>query len=38
LRSRFRGRPAVQAQIGRLLSAEALMLVFPTWWFDFPLF
>ena len=27
---------AVQAQINRLLSAEALVLVFPTWWFGFP--
>ncbi|MBX3646843.1 MAG: NAD(P)H-dependent oxidoreductase [Rhodocyclaceae bacterium] len=27
---------AVQAQIDRLLSAEALVLVFPTWWFGFP--
>lgn len=27
---------AVQAQIDRLLSADALVLVFPTWWFGFP--
>ncbi len=27
---------AVQLQIDRLLSAEALVLVFPTWWFGFP--
>lgn len=27
---------AVQDQIDRLLSAEALALVFPTWWFSFP--
>lgn len=27
---------AVQTQIDRLLSAEALVLVFPTWWFGFP--
>lgn len=27
---------AVQSQIDRLLSAEALVLVFPTWWFGFP--
>lgn len=27
---------AVQDQIDRLLSAEALVLVFPTWWFGFP--
>jgi len=27
---------AVQSQIERLLSAEALVLVFPTWWFGFP--
>ena len=27
---------AVQAQIERLLSAEALVLIFPTWWFGFP--
>lgn len=26
----------VQPQIERLLSAEALVLVFPTWWFGFP--
>jgi putative NADPH-quinone reductase len=26
----------VQAQIDRLLFAEALVLVFPTWWFGFP--
>lgn len=27
---------AVQSQIDRLLSAEAIVLVFPTWWFSFP--
>lgn len=27
---------AVQDEIDRLLSAEALVLVFPTWWFGFP--
>jgi len=27
---------AAQDQIDRLLSAEALVLVFPTWWFGFP--
>jgi len=27
---------AVGDQIGRLRSAEALVLVFPTWWFGFP--
>jgi len=27
---------AVRSQIGRLLSAEAIVLVFPTWWFGFP--
>ena len=27
---------AVKAQVQRLLSAEALVLVFPTWWFGFP--
>jgi putative NADPH-quinone reductase len=27
---------AIQAQSQRLLSAEALVLVFPTWWFGFP--
>lgn len=27
---------AVQSQIDHLLSAEALVLVFPTWWFGFP--
>lgn len=27
---------AVQDQTKRLLSAEALVLVFPTWWFSFP--
>jgi putative NADPH-quinone reductase len=27
---------AVQLQINRLLAAEALVLVFPTWWFSFP--
>jgi putative NADPH-quinone reductase len=26
----------VQQQIDRLLNAEALVLVFPTWWFGFP--
>ena len=26
----------VQAQVERLLDAEALVLVFPTWWFGFP--
>jgi putative NADPH-quinone reductase len=26
----------VQAQADRLLDAEALVLVFPTWWFGFP--
>lgn len=26
----------VKEQIGRLLDAEALVLVFPTWWFGFP--
>lgn len=26
----------IQSQIDRLLSAEALVLVFPTWWFGFP--
>ena len=26
----------VQSQIERLLAAEALVLVFPTWWFGFP--
>ncbi len=26
----------VQAQIDRLLAAEALILCFPTWWFGFP--
>lgn len=27
---------AVQPQVEQLLSAEALVLVFPTWWFGFP--
>jgi NAD(P)H dehydrogenase (quinone) len=27
---------AVQSQAERLLAAEALVLVFPTWWFGFP--
>lgn len=27
---------AVQSEVSRLLSAEALVLVFPTWWFGFP--
>lgn len=27
---------AIQAEIDRLLRAEALVLVFPTWWFGFP--
>ena len=27
---------AVQSQVDRLLNAEALVLVFPTWWFGFP--
>lgn len=27
---------AVQSQVDRLLSAEALVIVFPTWWFGFP--
>ena len=27
---------AVQSQVERLLSAEALVLIFPTWWFGFP--
>ena len=27
---------AVQSQVSDLLSAEALVLVFPTWWFGFP--
>jgi NAD(P)H dehydrogenase (quinone) len=27
---------AVQGRIDRLLAAEALVLVFPTWWFGFP--
>lgn len=27
---------ALSAQIERLLSAEAIVLVFPTWWFGFP--
>lgn len=29
-------RSAVAGQIERLLAAEALVLVFPTWWFNFP--
>lgn len=33
--ARFDGS-AVQGQIDRLLAAEALVLVFPTWWFGFP--
>ncbi|MCX7173502.1 MAG: NAD(P)H-dependent oxidoreductase [Proteobacteria bacterium] len=28
--------PAVQPEIDRLLSAEGLVLCFPTWWFGFP--
>jgi putative NADPH-quinone reductase len=39
-RQSYYGRPfdsaAVQAQVERLLTAEALVLVFPTWWFGFP--
>jgi len=27
---------AVRSQVDRLLAAEALVLVFPTWWFGFP--
>jgi putative NADPH-quinone reductase len=27
---------AVAAQAGRLVAAEAIVLVFPTWWFGFP--
>lgn len=27
---------ALEAQVERLLTAEALVLVFPTWWFAFP--
>lgn len=27
---------AIQQQVQRLLAAEALVLVFPTWWFGFP--
>lgn len=27
---------AVATQIERLLSAEAIVLIFPTWWFSFP--
>ena len=27
---------ALQAEIGRLLAAEGLVLFFPTWWFGFP--
>jgi putative NADPH-quinone reductase len=26
----------VREQLSRLLSAEALVLIFPTWWFGFP--
>jgi NAD(P)H dehydrogenase (quinone) len=26
----------VDQQVGRLLEAEALILLFPTWWFGFP--
>lgn len=29
-------RAAVQAEIGRLVRAEGLVLVFPTWWFSLP--
>ena len=29
-------RSAVAAQAGRLLVAEGLVLLFPTWWFSFP--
>jgi putative NADPH-quinone reductase len=29
-------RAAVTAQISRLEEAEALLLIFPTWWFGFP--
>lgn len=39
-RQSYYGRPfdasAVQAQVERLLWAEGLVLVFPTWWFGFP--
>lgn len=31
-----RDQSAVQPQVERLLAAEALVLVFPTWWFGFP--
>lgn len=27
---------AIQSQVDRLLNAQALVLVFPTWWFGFP--
>ncbi|TCJ15445.1 flavodoxin family protein [Parasulfuritortus cantonensis] len=27
---------AIQSEVARLLSAHALVLVFPTWWFGFP--
>ncbi|MDR2240712.1 MAG: NAD(P)H-dependent oxidoreductase [Zoogloeaceae bacterium] len=27
---------AIQAQTERLLAAEAIVLIFPTWWFGFP--
>jgi putative NADPH-quinone reductase len=29
-------RAAVAGEVARLLEAEALVLVFPTWWFGFP--
>lgn len=39
-RQSYYGRPfdsaAVQTRVDRLLAAEALVLVFPTWWFGFP--
>lgn len=39
-RASYYGRPyestAVQSEIDRLLSAEALVLCFPTWWFGLP--
>ncbi|MBU1237285.1 MAG: NAD(P)H-dependent oxidoreductase [Gammaproteobacteria bacterium] len=39
-RASYYGRPfdssAVRAQVERLLRAEGLVLVFPTWWFGFP--
>lgn len=39
-RQSYYGEPfdsaAVRAQVERLLAAEALVLVFPTWWFGFP--